>query len=515
MKAMQGNEAAVQPYVVAFYIRLSQEDRDVDRLHKTESNSITNQRGLLWDYVNAHEEFKGCTVIEKCDDGYSGVNFDDRPQFNELRELVNSGRVDCVIVKDFSRLGRDYVTIGDYIEQIFPFLDIRFISVNDGYDSMALKDGETGGMDVAFRNIMYDYYSRELSRKQKLSWKRLAERGEYSASCAFYGYRKSPDNRHKLLVHEETAGVVREIFEQTVAGISAANIARSLNERGIKPPSEFHYAEGFRYNWRRYGSENYWTEDSIWRIIRDERYTGTLIMLKTEVVGVKGKRKKRPPETWVRKENAFEAVISYEIYIRANSMAKQSNFKRGQKREINIYRCGYCGRYMRRYSRENIMACNQRRYRKECDCKKALVHDRNRMDQVVLQAVRNEMQLYLEAEKLSVPDGKHMTQMSIEMECCSIQKSLEAIRQSWMALYNKYNDGIIRREEYLEQKKRYDSDKEALQKSFEEKRQELQEQRNRQSLPKQEEIQNMAHPYHSRKKAKSGHILNRQNLRRK
>ena len=484
---MQGIDKTGKPYVVAFYIRLSQEDRDVNYIQKTESNSITNQRELLWDYVNSHEEFKGCTVIEKCDDGYSGVNFDDRPKFNELRELINSGRIDCVIVKDFSRLGRDYVTLGDYIEQIFPFLGIRFISVNDGYDSMAVGDGETGGMDVAFRNIMYDYYSRELSRKQKLSWKRMAENGKYSASCAFYGYQKSLDNNHKLLIHEETACVVREIFEQIISGISAANIARSLNEREISPPSEFHYTEGFRYNWRRYGSKNYWTENTIRRIIRDERYTGTLIMLKTETVGVKGKRKRCPPETWVRKEKAFEAIISYDMYARANSMTKPSNFKATKNSRINIYRCGYCGRYMQQYGRENIMICNQRRYRKECDCKRAMIHDKNRMDQVVLQAVRNEIEIYLEAENLSVPTGNHTSQMSLEMECRAIQKSLDAVQQSWMALYSKYNDDIINKEEYLEKKKQYDSDKESLQKKLEEKCKELQEQQNRRNISKREE----------------------------
>ena len=142
---MQERSVNGSDYVTALYIRLSQEDRDISfQQDKTESNSITNQRALLWEYVRSHEELAGSTVIEKCDDGYSGVKFDNRPQFAELIRLAKQGKVNCIIVKDFSRFGRDYVELGDYLEQFFPFLGIRFISINDGYDSSQF-DGTTGG----------------------------------------------------------------------------------------------------------------------------------------------------------------------------------------------------------------------------------------------------------------------------------------------------------------------------------------------------------------------------------
>ena len=148
---------------------LFRSDRDLSsRNDKKESNSITNQRELLWDFLRSHEEFAGYTVIEKCDDGYSGVKFDNRPAFMELMELAKAGRINCIIVKDFSRFGRDYVELGDYLEQYFPFLGIRFISVNDGYDSKNFE-GTTGGLDVAFKNMIYDFYSREFSKKQKIA----------------------------------------------------------------------------------------------------------------------------------------------------------------------------------------------------------------------------------------------------------------------------------------------------------------------------------------------------------
>ncbi len=149
---------------VALYIRLSKEDEDVGlSLEKDESNSITNQRMFLYDYLKAHPEFQEYRIIEKCDDGYSGKKFD-RPGFTELMELVGQGEINCIIVKDFSRFGRDYIEIGDYLEQLFPFLGVRFIAVNDKYDSQ--EDGrQTAGLEVAFKNFIYDFYSRDTSKK--------------------------------------------------------------------------------------------------------------------------------------------------------------------------------------------------------------------------------------------------------------------------------------------------------------------------------------------------------------
>lgn len=161
------------------------------------------------------------------------VNFDNRPQFTEMIELAKQGKIDCIMVKDFSRFGRDYVELGNYLEQLFPFMGVRFISVNDNYDSAELADGTTGGLDVAFKNLIYDYYSREMSKKQKIAWKRMAEKGQYNATCALYGYRKSKEDKHKLVIEPEEAAVVREIFDMKIAGIGTTHIAKSLNRKTV------------------------------------------------------------------------------------------------------------------------------------------------------------------------------------------------------------------------------------------------------------------------------------------
>ena len=305
-------------YVVALYIRLSLEDDDLGEA-KRESDSITNQRALLKDYLKNHEEFTDCTVIEKCDDGYSGVHFDNRPQFTELIGLAKKGKVNCIMVKDFSRFGRDYIELGSYLDQIFPFLGIRFISVNDNYDSAALN-GETSGLDVAFKNLIYDYYSREMSKKQRIAWRRMAENGEYNAGFTLYGYKKALDDKHKLVIDEETAPIVKEIFSMKLSGVGTSHIAKCLNDRGVPSPAELGKQRNLRQKWKGNFEKYGWTASTVERILREEKYTGTMVMLKTELQGVRGRQVKRPEKEWVRKEGTHEAIVSHQTYTLAVSM---------------------------------------------------------------------------------------------------------------------------------------------------------------------------------------------------
>ncbi len=453
-------------YVTALYIRLSQEDRDVSiRQDKTESNSITNQRALLWEYVRSHEELAGSTVIEKCDDGYSGVKFDDRPQFAELIRLAKEGKVNCIIVKDFSRFGRDYVELGDYLEQFFPFLGIRFISINDGYDSSRF-DGTTGGLDVAFKNMIYDFYSREFSKKQKIAWRHMAEKGEYNAHCALYGYKKSEGNIHKLAIHEETGKTVREIFEMMASGISPRKIARILNQRGIPAPSVFHNMQGYRKQWSRYGAECFWTDGRVRCMVKDERYTGTMVSLKTDAVAVKGKRRKKPPSEWVRVEGTHEPIVSYELFVKANSMLKQCEFKLKGRKEKNIYCCGYCGRKLDGDGNGNIL-CVQRYFLQECRCRGAKIK-KSEADAAVLEAARQQIKMGVKEEELPKSVGSRAVPYPGEEELKTLEKTAGTVRKAWMPLYEQYTDGKLSREEFLLEKSKHEEEAGRLEQRIEE-----------------------------------------------
>lgn len=203
------------------YIRLS--DADDDLKFKTESESIANQRTLLYRFIRARREFDGYEVVEFIDDGYSGTN-GNRPSFERMIESLKNGEANVVICKDFSRFFRDYVEIGDYLERIFPFLGVRFIAVNDGYDSDDYK-GSTAGMEVVMKYIVYSYYSRDLSQKIKTVMSTRKSKGEFVASQPPYGYMKDPDVKRKIIPNPDTAPVVRKIFDLALEGKTPTEIA--------------------------------------------------------------------------------------------------------------------------------------------------------------------------------------------------------------------------------------------------------------------------------------------------
>lgn len=455
-----GSIAAKQEYVICLYIRLSIEDDDVSgNPFKKESGSITTQRALLYDYIKNRKEFDGCKVIEKCDDGFSGTHFDNRPKFTEMIELAKKGKVNCIIVKDFSRFGRDYVELGNYLEQLFPFMGVRFISVNDNYDSAELADGTTGGLDVAFKNLIYDYYSREMSRKQRIAWQRMAEQGQYNSNCALYGYRKSEEDKHKLVIEPEEAAVVKEIFDMKIAGTGTTLIAKALNDRGIPCPSELYRSRGDTRQWKNRGKPCYWTAGKIEAIIRDEKYTGTMVQLKTKLDSVGGKQVSRPKEEWVRVENTHEPVITYPQYIRAVSSLKQQKAAKSRKMK-NIYYCGCCGRALFNAHYGTIF-CKQRSFKTDSDCRDIEINKHD-ADMAVLAAVKKEAELYLDRDKLSRQAVKRNASLSVSDRINAIVKSMEAAQKGWFALYDKYADGKLDREIFLNEKKKYDADMERM-----------------------------------------------------
>ena len=211
--------------ILALYLRLSKEDGDMI----DESNSITNQRLILRKFVEQRQEFEGFEIKEYIDDGFSGKNFE-RMGVQELLEDVKSGKVFVIIVKDFSRFGRNHIEVGNYIEKIFPLLDVRFIAVNNSFDSKDYK-GTTPDMDVAFENLMYDYFSEENSVKIRNDLMGRRKRGKYLATFAAFGYKKSPSDHNRIVIDEEAAAIVRMIFEKYAECGIKAEVARFLNQK--------------------------------------------------------------------------------------------------------------------------------------------------------------------------------------------------------------------------------------------------------------------------------------------
>ena len=292
-------------YQIAIYIRLSKED---DK-YKEESNSITMQRILLRKF--AAENFSDYDLLEFCDDGYTGTNFE-RPGMQNMLELVRDSKINCIIVKDFSRFARDYIELGSYLEQIFPFMGVRFISVNDNYDSKNYQ-GSIADIDVNFKNLLYDLYSKDLSQKVRSSLAVRKEKGQYVSGNSPFGYDKDPKDRHALLIAEDEAEVVRRIFSLTVEGFTSIEIARLFNETQVKTPIEFKIEKG-KTSREPKGERFLWSSSTICQILRNEIYIGNIVQKKYTKDFVGGKNHLNPREDWLITYNHHEPIVDKEVF---------------------------------------------------------------------------------------------------------------------------------------------------------------------------------------------------------
>lgn len=296
-------------YKAAIYLRLSKEDGDFSFSgEKLESDSISNQRLLILDYLKKHPEIT--VVKEYCDDGYTGANFE-RPDFNRMMDAVKSGEIDCIVVKDLSRFGREYIGSGEYIQKVFPRLGIRFIAINDHYDN-AQPGAADNELVLPFKNLMNDSYCRDISIKVRTNLDAKRRSGQFVGSRVVFGYMRSPDNKNQLVVDPEAASVVQDIFKWKIEGQSPAQIADRLNNDNVPSPIEYKKAHGSKqrtcFQTKKVAL---WSAVAIYRILKNEIYTGTLVQGKTTSPNHKVKKTvAKPSSEWSRTENAHEAIIS-------------------------------------------------------------------------------------------------------------------------------------------------------------------------------------------------------------
>jgi DNA invertase Pin-like site-specific DNA recombinase len=309
------NELGGKVYRAGAYVRLSKEDTDKDI-----SDSITNQKDLIYDFLKGRAEIK--LVDEFVDDGFSGVDFQ-RPAFLRLLREIEAGNIDCIVVKDLSRFGRNYIEAGRYLEQQFPDKNIRFIAINDGYDSISRSQSDS--LIIPFRNLINDAYLRDISIKIRSQLHIKRQKGEFISPFAVYGYRKSSEDRHRLEIDDYAAGIVRDIFNWKLEGMSQQRIADRLNENGVLSPMDYkqhcgmNFKSGFQIN-----SKSRWTAVTIGRILKNEIYTGVLAQGKKSTPNHKVKRLVDKPESeWVRINDNHDAIIPAEIFSAVNSVLKQ------------------------------------------------------------------------------------------------------------------------------------------------------------------------------------------------
>lgn len=289
-----------ETYNVGIYCRLSRDDERAG-----ESVSIENQREMLGRYV--HEQ--GWNLISTyCDDGVSGTTFD-RSGFNQLISDATAGKINLVLCKDLSRLGRYYIEAGRYTDIVFPSMGCRFIALNDGVDTIH-KNNE---MLVILKNVMNDLYARDTSNKIRAVKQCTFKAGKYVGCYAPIGYRKSSEDKHILEIDPVTAPVVRRIFDMRLQGDSFRKIARTLNEEGVPSPRGFYYMVEGRPNLR--GETPYWNDVTVKTILRNEVHLGHMVQNKTGTVSYKvHKQISKPKEDWVKVENTHEPLVTQELW---------------------------------------------------------------------------------------------------------------------------------------------------------------------------------------------------------
>jgi len=435
-------------YVAAAYLRISSDDG----LHG-DSQSIAGQRELIGKFIRSHPELKGASVVEFSDDGYSGTNFQ-RPGVTELLDRTRSGGVQCIIVKDFSRFGRNYIEVGDYIEQIFPFLRVRFISVNDGYDSET-QEGGAGDVSIAFKHLCNDYYCKDLSRKVKSGYRTKWETGKYLASYDIYGYRKSGEDRYKLVIDEMTAPVVRRIFDMALAGSKPTRIAAALNTDGVPTPLEYLTQKQKVRSWSEL--RPIWTGTEITRILRDLRYTGAMTngMYAVDKVGSRQARIK-PQSEWYITPDTHEPLVTKDEFDRAQLVIRAIKSK-GAKYGPRVpsphslpvpVRCGGCGHAMVKNGAKVMAYYCKYKGVAACDtCFDGKI-EAEALKSVLLASIQG-LRDALRERKKAASEKSAAPSVDYVKEIASLQREIERINSEKLALYNAYSDGEISRVEYF------------------------------------------------------------------
>ena len=461
--------------IMALYLRLSKEDGDMI----DESNSITNQRYILRRFVEQRPEFDSYEIKEYIDDGFSGKNFE-RPGVQKLLEDVKSGKVHGIVVKDFSRFGRNHIEVGNYIEKIFPLLDIRFIAVNNSFDS---KDyvGITPDMDVAFENLMYDYFSEENSVKIKNDLMGRRMRGNYLATFAAFGYKKSPSDHNRIIVDEEAAAIVRMIFEKYAEYGVKTEVARYLNRQGIPTPQVYAMKNGCSYHWKYHEEKKLWNGSIVGRILKNELYVGNTVFHKKETAEVASRRTKcLPKEEWKVCEGTHEPIISKELFELVNNkdfkkqniailtekedkgLLDKTIYCEGEKRRRGsmdspikgFVKCGGCKHNMQRRSRLNVSYyCRYYYEAKSKECCPENIKETELLG-IVLSAIKHQAIMAGEADRLQELYRLQLRDRMKENQegKKQLQEKIQGLTDKNYLLYERYAKGEINVDQFMQAK---------------------------------------------------------------
>ena len=458
-------------YRAALYIRLSREDGD-----KAESDSVVNQKRLLRNFADAQPDIESYQYY--VDDGYSGASFN-RPDFLRMMADVYSSKVDCVIVKDSSRFGRNASESGRYIGEVFPRLRVRYIAVNDAIDSGRSQGVAIDFLNNSLRGMINEYYVAANSESICSTLDMERRRGDFIGSFAKYGYKKDPADHHKLIVDEDAAEVVRLIYRMYLSGSGIRTIVRYLNDSGIPNPSTYKRRSQPTYKANTIGSSPLWSDKTVRRTLQDEMYTGTMVQGKFKKVSYKDKAIIAQPESeWIKVPNTHEAIIDKDDFDRVQRLLSGHAKSSPSSGEISLFsgllRCADCGHALiKKTNRNSNKTYIYYRCSTHCKCKTACsAHTINldKLYQTVLSCIQKMVEIAVDAEEVLKELQKHRsadTNKDLKSQLEDQEREHQKVMNLLADLYPDYKSGILNSDQYRMNKEKYEKLQAKLEQSIE------------------------------------------------
>lgn len=458
-------------YYTAIYVRLSIEDNGI------QGDSIENQIEMIEKYISKCQDLK--VVRTFVDNGETGTNFE-RPAFSDMMNEVKKGTINCIVVKDLSRFGRNYLETGNYLEKIFPYLGIRFISVNDHFDS--LYGGGSDTLLVPLKSILHDTYAKDISRKVSSAIDIKKKSGKFMGKIPPYGYVRDEQDRYKLCVHTERAEIIRMIFKWRTEGMGSVSIAHRLNDMAVPTQLQIRYMEGYHD-----GKEHaLWRGSAVVDILKNPCYIGCIVERKGSNLLCNGWENKVIPESeWNLIENTHEPIIDKETFERVQKLVSESRRKRKQQVADKSYRqrtenilsgmvqCGICGSGVHRdggYFRKDgslvhySFYCSNK-YIKTKGCFSRAV-DETELHNYIFQACKKQLELLTDMKELiddMIKTAKNSPYInSLKEEIRILEDRQQKLRRKRNDLYADYKDGLLTEKEYIFTRDKYMTDSEQL-----------------------------------------------------
>lgn len=447
---------------IALYARLSREDGD-----KVESDSIANQKDLMYQYIKSFSDVE--ITLEYADDGFSGVNFD-RPSFQNMIKDIKENKINCVIVKDLSRFGRNWIESGKYIDKIFPFMGVRFISILDNIDTINEKT-ENDSLIIPFKNLMNESYPRQTSISVRSHLETKRKKGDYVGSFCVYGYKKDRDNHNKLVIDEVAAATVRNIFDLKIKGYSNQRIANHLNEHEVLSPLRYKLENNINLQTPfQINRKTYWTSVAISRVLTNEIYIGVLEQGKVTTPNFKVKKRiSKQKNEWIRIENSHEPIVSELDFKLANGIIKIDTRISPNENSLYLFsgilKCADCNQSMIRKTIPSkdkkyiYYICSENKNNKTCSSHS--ISDK-KLENTILISLQNHVKMVLSMEHIvelinEIPykqEESKKTNKKLEVK----ENELNKIKSKRFMLYDDYKQEIISKEEYIIYKESYDNE---------------------------------------------------------